>query len=81
MPGCHDGLERERSSLRRRSAPFHRARAAKSATLHDNVFFLLVLFFFYSYCFFFIITIVLLVRRASSARASERGDFGSEWGR
>ena len=37
--------EQERSSLRRSSAPFYRARAAKSATVHDK-------WLFYSYCFF-----------------------------
>ena len=63
--------EQERSSLRRSSAPLYQARAAESATLHDNVWFFLHLNIYFFH------TVVLLVRRASSARASEQCDLGA----
>ena len=83
MPGCDDGLKRERSDGPSKSGARCAAvqlpyielvppRARRCTTT----------WFFYSYCFFFVLNVILLlVRRASSARASERGDFGSERGR
>ena len=66
--------EQERSSLRRSSAPFIKLVPPRARRCTTNSF-LLVLFFG------FLFLLVLIVRRASSARASERGNFGSERGR
>ena len=56
----------------RSSAPLYRARAAKSATLHDIVFFLLVIYIF---CFYY--RLIPLSRRESSARVANRATSGA----
>ena len=78
VPGCDDELERERSKSGARSeqerSSLRRSSCRQERDAARQCGFLLVLPFFF-------VTIILMVRRASSARASEQGDFRSARGR
>ena len=78
------GSEQERSSLRRGSAPFYGARAAKNATLHDNVVFCSLYHFFLSLLYYWFVEHRLreranrMISGSNGAGESERSDGPNE---